>query len=519
MSFLVQNQKNRGESVPSLPPISPSEQERNLNNILVITKNDLDRIHGHLNKKSNEIEACNEEAQRKKMLHEKSLALTRNWNNTIDGSRRHKLQQKTIREEKLENERQAVDLEFAKVMAEERKVALEAAKLKQYHETDKVKSFHSALKLSEVLAEREAQIELKKLVDEIKVEQDREITEKFYAIQAEKDKKEFAKDIKRQEDYHNLKIFHKKQVKQKVQKLEQEKEEVRKEAEMLDKLNEQFRAEKEQLEKIRKNKQNDLKVEYSRTLENKYRNKEAEQIMDEEENEEIRAYANAKKKMAIMKRQKELEMLREKDEQKEKMIAKIGMSLRDKDTDEDFRIAKAVARKEAKDYNEELVKNLKYQRDMHQIHQYRKETIERKEKEREQQIKEDQEFMKKKMETDLLYQMYEMEKQEKKQKDLDNIAKKNNKLIKERKEVAQRERFADKEYIAKEMELMRLEDQQFEDYATNVIDYMGKHGRNTYPMKKVVYDQLYRGGMPETEAEQIKKHQNDVKSKKNLGFM
>lgn len=77
----------------------------------------------------------------------------------------------------------------------------------------------------------------------------------------------------------------------------------------------------------------------------------------------------------------------------------------------------------------------------------------------------------------------------------------------------------EKEYIAKEMDMMRMEDMQFEEYATNVIDYMDKHGRNTFPMKKCVYDKLnkpYRG--PETEAQLIKKHQNDVKTKKNLGF-
>ena len=32
---------------------------------------------------------------------------------------------------------------------------------------------------------------------------------------------------------------------------------------------------------------------------------------------------------------------------------------------------------------------------------------------------------------------------------------------------------------------MKIEDKQFEEYTSNVIDYMGKHGRNTYPMKKV----------------------------------
>lgn len=201
------------------------------------------------------------------------------------------------------------------------------------------------------------------------------------------------------------------------------------EGEIIAQLNEQYRHEKENLEKIRKKKQGDLRQEYDKTLENKLRNKEAAAIIDEEENDEIRVYAGAKKKMAIMKRQKELAIYKEKEDQKERMISKIGLQLKDKDNDEDFRIAKALARKEAKEYNEEVRKNLKYEQDMHQIHLYRKETMQRKAEEKKRQEKEDEEFMKKKMETDLLYQMYEHEKQQKRQEDMNAIHKKNTKLI------------------------------------------------------------------------------------------
>ena len=68
---------------------------------------------------------------------------------------------------------------------------------------------------------------------------------------------------------------------------------------------------------------------------------------------------------------------------------------------------------------------------------------------------------------------------------------------------------------------MNLEDKQFEDYATRVISYMEAHGRNTYPMKKVLNDTI----MPtipieeKSQAAIIKKHQNEVPSNKNLGFM
>jgi len=47
-----------------------------------------------------------------------------------------------VRENKQEEKRRAVDLEHAQWMAEERKKALEKAKLLQYHETDRIKTFH-----------------------------------------------------------------------------------------------------------------------------------------------------------------------------------------------------------------------------------------------------------------------------------------------------------------------------------------------------------------------------------------
>ena len=111
----------------------------------------------------------------------------------------------------------------------------------------------------------------------------------------------------------------------KEEKNERARMEVWRDKETLDQLNEQYLAEKEQLAEIRQKKARDLKEEYDRTLENKVRNREAEQIMDEEENEEIRVYADAKKKMAVLKRQKELAIMREKEDQKERMISKIGM--------------------------------------------------------------------------------------------------------------------------------------------------------------------------------------------------
>jgi len=75
-------------------------------------------------------------------------------------------------------------------------------------------------------------------------------------------------------------------------------------------LNAQLQIERQQLEEIRMKKIRDLKETYDKALELKRKNEIAQEIFEEEENDEIRTYAAAKRKMATMKREKELELRR-----------------------------------------------------------------------------------------------------------------------------------------------------------------------------------------------------------------
>jgi hypothetical protein len=86
-----------------------------------------------------------------------------------------------------------------------------------------------------------------------------------------------------------------------------EKMDKKKESDELDKLTQQFYYEQDQLHEIQKNKQKELKQLHDKTIENKMKIAEAEKLMDEEENEEIRMYAAAKQKMAKMKWNREME--------------------------------------------------------------------------------------------------------------------------------------------------------------------------------------------------------------------
>lgn len=93
-----------------------------------------------------------------------------------------------------------------------------------------------------------------------------------------------------------------------AEKQRAEKQEAVKEGEEIMKLNVQLQVEREKLAEIRMKKIQDLKETYDKTLELKRKNEIAQEIYEEEENEEIRTYAAAKRKMATMKREREIEL-------------------------------------------------------------------------------------------------------------------------------------------------------------------------------------------------------------------
>lgn len=233
-----------------------------------------------------------------------------------------------------------------------------------------------------------------------------------------------------------------------MEKIKREREAVSKEGKLIDEMNEEYQEELERLEKIRFDQKKELRQTYDKTLETKKKLKQAEIMMDEEENEEIRAYANAKNKMAQLKRAKENEIIRDKQEKTEKMLAYLGSLLKEQVADEDFRIAKAVAQNEAKLAHEEYYKELKYRKEISEIDQYRLEIvsfliqfqkfftklkrnnsfylqIKRKEEERLNRQKDEEEEMRKKIEADLIHQTYELEKERQRKQTKEEFAKNN----------------------------------------------------------------------------------------------
>ena len=73
------------------------------------------------------------------------------WNNTLHGQRKAKLEAKKNREEKEAEGRRNDDIAEAIYQSEQRRTAIEHAKTLTFARTDRVKEFHGALILTEVL--------------------------------------------------------------------------------------------------------------------------------------------------------------------------------------------------------------------------------------------------------------------------------------------------------------------------------------------------------------------------------
>merc|ERR1711977_732017 len=104
-------------------------------------------------------------------------ARAKTWDNTLEGSRRKKAEEKRKKLELEELERQKLDSEEAKIQLNQRKATIDRANKLLYDESDRMKSFHSKMMLCDVMAEREAQTNLKNELKKIEQVRDERMME------------------------------------------------------------------------------------------------------------------------------------------------------------------------------------------------------------------------------------------------------------------------------------------------------------------------------------------------------
>ncbi|KAK7127215.1 hypothetical protein R3I94_018408 [Phoxinus phoxinus] len=139
-------------------------------------------------------------AEQREALHMRSKEVVKDWPNTIAGQRRKKLEAKSIREAMKEEEKKHIDLEEARYQAQIRKQIIENTRTQQRNQTDRVKGLHSALRLAQVMKEREAQIELKRMRQNASRAVDREISARMACREEQAVQQERQKALQRKRD-------------------------------------------------------------------------------------------------------------------------------------------------------------------------------------------------------------------------------------------------------------------------------------------------------------------------------
>uniref|UniRef100_A0A3B3HU48 Cilia and flagella associated protein 210 n=1 Tax=Oryzias latipes TaxID=8090 RepID=A0A3B3HU48_ORYLA len=200
-----------------------------------------------------------EAAKQREALHLHSQEVVTKWSNTVaQGQRKKKLEAKKVREQIEEEKRKQMDLEEANYREEKRKEAVQKAELQLYHQTDRVKGLHRALLLTEVLKEREAQMELKQQTKSATERWEKEILEKIMTREDEAMKQQeektlkkrrermaFAEDLKNETQQHREGILDKVVVTQQERMLHEE-QRTAKAAEEMDARRGQLQQEEEQ---------------------------------------------------------------------------------------------------------------------------------------------------------------------------------------------------------------------------------------------------------------------------------
>ncbi|XP_009460359.1 PREDICTED: coiled-coil domain-containing protein 173 [Nipponia nippon] len=422
--------------------------EVDLHEVIVLPKAEWERIQDNLGSTTREAARILAEKKEREEMHLRSKAAVKDWPNTIMGLAQRKLKAKQLREEREEEERKLLDLEEEQFQAAKRKEAIDHAKTYLYYQNERVKGLHSALLLAEVLKERDAQVELKKLKSGVNKKKDEEQEHECQeAILREQEKAH-----QRYMNQQALRRDQLEQIKEHKHQADLAKLENKREGEQIQRLNQlyqleiQRRMEKEQEEKVERQRLYHEHVTDQKTI------KAVEEQKQREEDERIKAHFKAKETIAKLIKEKEAEMRRLTQEHQDKIVSQLAVQMNEALKREDDRLARDIAKKEAEQEKKCKEKEAKEKAAIESIAEHRAVVAEK-----------------------------EAKKQQEKQADLDYNA---------------------------QMEAIELcKEREFQSYAKQVIESESKTTHHLYPLLKASKDEcsshLLEGSLPGRAREEL----------------
>ncbi|CAB1328481.1 unnamed protein product, partial [Coregonus sp. 'balchen'] len=464
-----------------------ARQPPDLRQVTVLPKVEWLRIQRSLNQGNKYNESLKEASKQREAMHLRSKEVVKFWSNTIAGQRQQKLEAKKIREELEEEERKQMDIEEAKYQAQKRKEAIEKAKTQQYYETDR-----SALLLTEVLKEREAQIELKQRKQDTSKDVDKKIMAISKRREEEALQKEQQKALQRKLDSQATAEDLKQQAKEHEMDREREKLEDKKEAEELQRLKDMFLWEQGMQEQKKEEQKRNIMTAHMEHLSNRDIIRAIEAQKQEMEEERRGLFANAKQKMVKLRKDKEEELFREVQMHRERIMNKLAAQQQEQ-TDNEELIAKAIAQRDARQAQQQKEKDDKRMAMLDSIASHREAMKQEQEQKEREHHEKALDMLYAKKEADRIFIEKQHLKAQKMKEDGRTLQDVYIHQMAEKRAKEQHIRKQQQDFETKNAELIAVEEKQFQQYAKNVIDTATEAKRNTYPLRKAAREGIGGG--------------------------
>jgi len=405
------------------------------------------------------------------------------WPNTLEAERIKKDKRRTEKADQEEEQRKKIDREEAAIAAEKRRMAIERANKMLYDDSDKVKSFHSNLLLSDVLKEREAQIEITRQKKKNERRREKYWAEMQTEACEEYDIKEKEKREEERRRKYEVTVAREKQLTEVRQELAKRAEDEKREGDLV--------IQKAQMEiaKARREEQARQEDAQRRVHENMKVNVLLKKLKQEElerellEEEKLHAIAMEKEARLIERKRREAENKRLKDAEKQRILDFVTDLKLSSVADEETRVGKQVEDKANADKAEAERREERRRREEEEIRRSRAEQLRRKQLQREREEAEAREWAaqwsvaKERLQKD---DVDERSRVRQRNVDVTNF---NIQLREEKKMDRQMGRQVELEATRRGKQIMDEEDLRFEQYTDACMSEWHSQGKTCKPMR------------------------------------
>uniref|UniRef100_A0A3B3USN1 Cilia and flagella associated protein 210 n=1 Tax=Poecilia latipinna TaxID=48699 RepID=A0A3B3USN1_9TELE len=463
-------------------------QPPDLRQITILRKTGWHRIQDEMNGIDKEKERLREAAKHREALHLQSKEIVKLWPDTIAGKRQKRLEAKKIREEMEEEKRKEMAAEEAKYREEEQKEALTKARTQLYYQNDRVKGLNRALLHTEVLKEREAQTELKQRMKSAAKDMDKKFLEIMTTRNGEALRKEQEKAVQKKLERQTVAEDLKNQIKANEFAREQQKLEIKKDAEEIQQLQERYQREQRMESERQADQKRNLMNAHLDHLNNRALRKEQEAQKQKAEQEQMQLFISTKEHMTKLRKQREKELFRScktlNTQRRERILNKLTATQQEQATNEEQRIAKALAEWDARQAQLQLEEERKKSEMLKSTAAHRKLLVETRD------------ALEAKREADKIYakkQQLKAEKMREQQRKLHDF---NVAQTAERSARLQQMKDEEREFEATNAKLSAEEELKFQQYSQHIIKAAAEAKRNLIPLYKATREGVGGGHGP-----------------------